>query len=88
MIGLAAVLGVGLGLAYFGGLRLTTCLVLAGHGRRWLPAVSLGCRLTLAAATFWALAREGVGPMLAALAGVWVARGFLLWGRGGPDDGR
>jgi F1F0 ATPase subunit 2 len=90
MIVFAALLGVGLGLLYFGGLRLTTSRILRPHARWWLPALSFGCRLALVAATLWALSREGVGPLLSGLAGLLLARGYLLrrWGGQGQEPVR
>ena len=78
----AIAVGFGLGLACFGGLWLTV-RQLAHMPRRtaWLTLGQTG-RLVLCALAFYALSRQGLGPILAALAGFWIARWHLLhrWG--------
>jgi hypothetical protein len=85
MIG-AAVTGAGLGLAYFGALRLATRSPGPGGLRLWLLGRWAG--LALAAATFYALSREGVGAVLAGLLGLWLARGCLIRDAGKKSHGR
>jgi F1F0 ATPase subunit 2 len=84
----AVVVGAALGVAYFGGLWLTTRRLLGGRGGWWLLPLSRWLRLALAGAAFYALSLEGAGAVLSGLAGLWLARGWLIRLLGGPGDGR
>lgn len=70
--------GLGAGLAYFGGLWLTVRFVVGTPRQRWLLAVSLLGRLALVGVTLFALAGCGAGHAIAGLAGVLLARRWLL----------
>jgi F1F0 ATPase subunit 2 len=78
--------GAGLGLIYFGGLWLTVRQV-ARTQRKMVLAVSGVARLALAIIVFHALMQYGVGMVLAALAGFWLARLCMLWRLGGIHHG-
>lgn len=80
--------GVGLGLAYFGGLWLTVRgvaqrPVLAG----WAPVLGL-VRLALLGAGLAILGGRGAGGLVAALGGIWLARSVLIHEIGGGVHGR
>jgi F1F0 ATPase subunit 2 len=81
----ALITGTGAGLAYFGGLWLTLRLGLAGTRMRCLFLLSYSARLILVALTFYALSREGAAILLAGLAGLLVARRWLLAHLGGTS---
>jgi hypothetical protein len=81
----AAVTGAGLGLAYFGSLWLSTRRLVQGRGG--ISPVGRWARLALAAVTFCALGREGIGSLLSGLGGLWVAREYLLLRLGGAGHG-
>jgi F1F0 ATPase subunit 2 len=72
-----------LGLAYFGGLWLTVSRV-AGRPALcgWIPLSSLA-RLGLLGAALAGLGRQDAGSILAALAGIWLSRWYLLRRIGG-----
>jgi F1F0 ATPase subunit 2 len=70
--------GAGLGLAYFGGLWLTVLSVVRRPSRAaWIPLSGV-LRLTLLALGLALLARQGAGSIVAALVGLWLARGYLV----------
>jgi len=79
--------GVGLGLLYFGGLWLTVPLVVRKPGRPALFAASHAARFAVLGLALAALSRGGAGPLLAALAGLWLARSYLLFRLGGLRHG-
>ncbi len=72
--------GAGAGLAYFGGLWLTLRLALGRPRRRWLLAGSGLVRLALVALTFYALCGGGAAHALAGLAGLLLARHWVVAG--------
>lgn len=76
MTALCALLGLGLGLAYFAALKASLRLV--GHPLV-LGASSL-LRLATAMAGFWAAAQGGAMPLLAALGGFLAGRWLMLRG--------
>src|SRR5690349_9766112 len=82
----ALIAGVGLGLTYFGGLWLTVRTVGAAGAPSWIP-LSFAARLAALALGLWALCGHGANAagLIAALFGVWLARGGMLWwlARGG-----
>lgn len=70
--------GLGLGLAYFGGLWLTVLSVVRRPSRAaWVPCSGV-VRLVVLALGLTLVARQSAGSTVAALAGLWVARGYLL----------
>ncbi len=70
--------GVGIGLATLGGLWLSIrCAVRSRWGGAVL-ALSQGVRLLVAGAGFYAVARQGAGFVLPALAGFWLVRSGLV----------
>ncbi|HZT80694.1 MAG TPA: ATP synthase subunit I [Gemmataceae bacterium] len=79
--------GVGLGLAYFGGLWLTVRHAAGRRGGALLLALSRFARLALAGLTFYALLREGTACALAGLLGLLLARWHLLSWLGGDERG-
>jgi N-ATPase, AtpR subunit len=91
----ALTLGVGVGLAYFAGLWLTLRASLpnpaaAGPvgirhhgGGRMLLGASYFARFALVAVVFAALSREGLGHVLLGLAGLLLARHWLIGQIGG-----
>lgn len=84
---MALMTGVSLGLAYFGGLWWTVSATLqTPRGRAWI-AVSRLVRFLLCAVVFYALGRQGLGLLLAAVAGFWIARWHLLRRLGGTAHG-
>jgi F1F0 ATPase subunit 2 len=84
----ALITGLGLGLAFFGGLWLTVRRIARGRGRSGLLVASGLGRLALAGLVLGGLSREGAGPLLAGLGGVWLARWSLVRQLGGPRDVR
>jgi F1F0 ATPase subunit 2 len=80
--------GMGLGLAYFGGLWLTIrwLLPLSGGGVWWV--FSQVARMTLSGAAFYAVGREGAGLIIWMLAGFLFARRCWLSEIGGAPHGR
>ena len=79
--------GAGLGLAYFGGLWLTVAGALRRPSRSAWIALSAVVRLGLLALGLLPLGRSGTGGVVAALVGLWLARGFLVWRVGGTRHG-
>jgi F1F0 ATPase subunit 2 len=76
---LAALAGMLAGLVYFGGLWLTVRrLTRTGARKCWLHTSGLA-RLLLLGIVFQALSRDGPGTLLAGLAGLWLARGYLIY---------
>jgi len=79
----AASTGMGLGLAYYGGLWLTLRAVLNNSlGAGWLT-VSRAARLGLVGTGFYGLAQEGAIIACAALGGLLLARWYLIRRLGG-----
>jgi F1F0 ATPase subunit 2 len=74
----AGTTGAGLGLAFFGGLRLTVRAVVRRPQRRILLPLSGLARLLLTGLVFYGLSREGARESLAALGGFWLARWYLV----------
>jgi F1F0 ATPase subunit 2 len=70
--------GAGLGLAHFAGLWLTVRHLGGGSGAPFLLGLSRFARLALVGVVFWGLSRGGVGHVLWGLAGLWLARCWLL----------
>jgi F1F0 ATPase subunit 2 len=85
--GTALLIGLGLGLASFGGLWLTVRGLPTGKAGIWL-AVSAVVRLGLVGVTFYGLSREGPGLVLAGLAGLWLGRWWVVRQVGGHGHGR
>lgn len=84
---LAAGVGAALGLAYFGGLWLTVSRALnCSKGAAWVPASGV-LRLSLLAVGLALIGRGGPVSMLAALGGIWLARGYLVRRLGGVHHG-
>ncbi len=89
MTWLAAVAtGFGLGIASFGALWVEVREL--ARRRRWGTRVGAGnlVRLFVVGLVLYALGREGPDVLLAALAGLWLARGCLIGGLGGVRHGR
>jgi F1F0 ATPase subunit 2 len=84
---LAACLGAGLGLAYFGGLWLTVQHLARRPRAAGLVALSRGLRLAGLGVAVYLLVRSAPGDLLAAAAGFWLARGYLLYRLGGAGHG-
>ena len=83
----AAGTGFGLGLAYFGGLWFGVRRLRRGEAARF--AAGWTARLALAAVTFYALLKAGgTAAVIAGLAGLLVARWYLLRTVGRTADGR
>ena len=79
----AAGAGAGLGLAYFGALWLTVVGVVRRPSRAaWVP-VGGAARLALLGLALAALSRQGAGCVVAALAGLWLSRWYLVRRLGG-----
>lgn len=77
---LAAIcVGVGLGVANFGGLWLTLRAEPTPGGFHW----SRIARLLLVSVGFYALTQEGLTPVLEGLGGFWLARTYFLSRVGG-----
>jgi len=74
--------GFGIGLASLGGLWLTIRCAVGSRRLQAALMLSQVLRLSLAAAGFYAVSREGPGFLLPALAGFWIARRMLIctWG--------
>jgi len=79
--------GLGLGVAYFGGLWLTVTSVLRRPASAALVPISGAARLVLLGLALAFFARQGAGSMVAALGGLWLARWYLLRRIGGPCHG-
>ena len=79
--------GVGLGLAFFGGLWLTVRAFLRQTRSRLLLGSSQLLRFALVALTLYGLGREGADMLLAGLAGLWLARCWVLREIGGTRHG-
>jgi F1F0 ATPase subunit 2 len=79
--------GFGLGLVSFGGLWLTVRRLGRPRGRALLAAGGLA-RMGLVGVVFYGVGREGPDRLLAALAGLWLARWCLLRELGGVRHGR
>jgi len=69
--------GAGVGLAYFRALRLTTDMIVGGGSALLVLALTLG-RLALLGAIFFVMALAGGPALLAALAGILVAKALML----------
>jgi F1F0 ATPase subunit 2 len=79
--------GAVLGLAYFGGLWFTVNSVARRPARAaWIPLSGV-VRLTLLGLGLALLSRQGAGSILAALGGIWLARGYLVRRLGGIRHG-
>lgn len=79
----AASTGAGLGIVYYGGLWLTLRAVLSNSlGTGWLT-ISRAARLGVVGIGFYGLAQEGVALACAALAGLLLARWYLIRRLGG-----
>jgi hypothetical protein len=88
MIGILAICaGAGLGLAYFGSLWLTVRGVLKRPGRSALIPYGGAIRFAMLGSCLMLLGRQGAGPLLGALGGLWLSRWFLLRQLGGGHDG-
>ncbi len=85
---IALAIGVGLGLACFGGLWLSLRQWMRTPRRTGWLALGQLSRLALCGLVFWALSRQGAGAVLAALAGLWVARWQLIYRLGVARHGR
>ena len=80
--------GVGVGLVSFGGLWLTLRqMIQMPHRRTWVTISQIG-RLALCALVIGALSRHGIGAIVCALAGLWIARWHLIRHLGVAADGR
>jgi len=79
------IVGLALGLAYFGGLWLTTRRLSTNQAPAGLAVLRRSGRLALVAGGLVVLSQLGLGPLLAGLAGMWLSRGFLIARLGGPD---
>ena len=84
----AVTTGFGLGLASFGALWLTVRQLVSRPRRRILTGAGGLARLFLVGLVLYALSREGPDKLLAALAGLWLARSCLIRGLGGVRHGR
>ena len=84
----AFAVGVGLGFVCFGGLWLTLVQVLRRPSRKSWVTMSQIVRLALCTLVLGAISRDGVGAMLPALGGFWVARWHLIRRLGVAADGR
>lgn len=83
----AGAAGVGLGLAYFGGLWLTVASVVRRPSRvGWIPISGL-VRFFILGLGLVALSRSGAGGLLAALSGLWLSRWYLIRRLGGLKNG-
>jgi F1F0 ATPase subunit 2 len=71
------IVGASVGLVSFGGLWWTVQRIANSQRAWWLTVSSLG-RLTLVATVFLGLSREGSERVLAGLAGLWLARWWLI----------
>jgi len=85
---LGIVIGIGFGLACFGGLWLTVKRMLQSPRRGGWVAVSQIGRLALCSLVFYALSREGIGVVFSALGGFWIARWHLIRCLGTVADGK
>ncbi len=81
--GQSLVIGIGVGLLYFGGLWWTIQQAMGRPQRRAWFVLSRVIRLGLCGPIFYGLLREGVAPILVALVGFWMARWHLLRRLGG-----
>jgi len=79
--------GAGLGLAYFGGLWLTVVALVRQPSMAGLLPMSGVARLIVLGIGLAILSRQGAGSILAALAGLWLSRWFMLRWIGGCDHG-
>jgi F1F0 ATPase subunit 2 len=80
--------GTGAGLVYFGGLWLTLRLSLERPRYRGLLLAGYLVRLGIVALTLFALSQYGASAVLAGLAGLLLARRWLLAHLGGIGDER
>ncbi len=81
-------IGFGAGLVSFGGLWLTVRqMIQMPYRRTWLIMSQVG-RLGLCVLVFGALSREGIGAILPALGGIWIARLHLIRRLGVAADGK
>jgi len=79
--------GVGLGLAYFGGLWLTVVIVVCRSSRpAWVP-ISGVVRLALLWVGLAAVSRHDAGNVVAALGGLWLSRWYLVQRLGSIQHG-
>jgi F1F0 ATPase subunit 2 len=85
---LAVGAGAGMGLAYFGGLWLTVSRVVSRPSLAFLVPLASGIRLLLLGVGLIMLSRHGSGGILSALAGLWLARWFLVRQLGGTARGK
>jgi F1F0 ATPase subunit 2 len=76
-----------MGLAYFGGLWLTVAGVARRPSSVGLVPASMAARFVLLALGFRLISSFGASSMLAALAGVWLARGYLVARLGAKEVG-
>ena len=84
----AFVVGVGVGLFSFGGLWLTVRQMIQMRYRRTGLIMSQIGRLGLCVVVFGALSREGIGAILPALGGFWIAHLHLIRRLGVAADGK
>lgn len=85
---LALTTGAGLGLAFFGGLWLTVHAFLRQVRSRLLLGGSQLVRFALVGLALYGLSREGPDMLLAGLAGLWLARCWVLREVGGKRHGK
>lgn len=89
MNGIAAVgLGMGMGLAYFGGLWLTVRHLAGRRARSPLVSYGAGIRMALLGSGLALLGRLGAGALVGALVGIWLSRWVLFAWVAGGGDGR
>ncbi|MFI5457468.1 MAG: ATP synthase subunit I [Isosphaerales bacterium] len=79
--------GAGLGFAYFGGLWLTVRNLVRRPERAALVPLSGLVRLVMLGLGLVLVGRQGAGNLIAALAGLWMARSYLLRRLGGTRNG-
>lgn len=73
------IVGMGLGLIYFGGLWLTLrTLSDANHRKAWLVSLSLLGRMSIVAAVLYLLFRDSWQQLLAVMAGMLITRTLLV----------
>ncbi len=79
----AVTTGFGLGLVSFGSLWLTVGALVRRPRWRIVLGLLRVVRLLGVALVLYGLCREGAGMLLAGLAGMWLARTWLVWQVGG-----
>jgi len=78
----AVAAGIAIGLSSMGGLWLTVRYAVRSPRCRAVLAISHVLRMSIAAAGFYAVSREGPGFLLPALAGFLISRQLLIFGSG------